>query len=202
MQILETQRLILREMTPDDLPALCLMLEDPEVMYAYEGAFTREQSKDWLNRQIRRYQDDGIGLWAAVLKTDNRMIGQCGLTFQNWKNRKLPEVGYLFQKAFWHQGYAAEGAVACRDYAFSHLKVDAVYSIIRDTNLPSRRVAERNGMTVVDQGIRHYRGLDMPHLLYEIKKARVPFPVGVRTAESTGNSLFSAISDNAGFHNS
>jgi Acetyltransferases, including N-acetylases of ribosomal proteins len=172
MLILETERLYLREMTQSDFPALCRILQDDEVMYAYEGAFSDAEVQDWLDRQLRRYREDKVGLWAVVLKATDTMIGQCGLTLQPWKERKLLEVGYLFQKAFWHCGYATEAAQACRDYAFETLHAEAVYSIIRDTNTASRRVAERNGMTVVDQGIKHYRGIDMPHVLYVLKKIR------------------------------
>ncbi|MEG2075352.1 MAG: GNAT family N-acetyltransferase, partial [Victivallaceae bacterium] len=60
--------------------------------------------------------------------------------------------------------------VACRNYAFDRLNATAVYSIIRDTNTASQRVAERNGMKIVDRGVRHYKGIDMPHFLYEIER--------------------------------
>lgn len=167
--IIETDRLYLREMTQSDFSALCKILLDDEVMYAYEGAFSGAEVHEWLDRQLRRYREDKVGLWAVILKSDNTMVGQCGLTVQPWKERKLLEVGYLFQKAYWHCGYAAEAAQACRDYAFQTLHAEAVYSIIRDINAASRRVAERNGMTVVDRGIKQYRGVDMPHFLYEVK---------------------------------
>ncbi len=171
MLILATKRLYLREMTQSDFPALCRMLQDEEVMYAYEGAFSDAEVQDWLDRQLRRYRDDKVGLWAVVLKENNTMIGQCGLTVQPWKERKLLEVGYLFEKSCWHCGYASEAAQACRDYAFETLHAAEVYSMIRATNAASRRVAERNGMTVVDHGIKHYRKIAMPHLLYEVKQA-------------------------------
>lgn len=80
------------------------------------------------------------------------------------------EVGYLFRMEFWHHGYALEAAAACRDYAFEKLGAEAVYSIIRENNGPSRAVAERNGMTVCGSIVKHYYGLDMPHLLYRISR--------------------------------
>lgn len=169
--ILETKRLILREMTQADFPSLCKMLQDAEVMYAYEHAFGDEEAQDWLDNQIRRYREDGFGLWAVVLKESGEMIGQCGLTWQDAAGRQVVEVGYLFQKAFWHRGYAIEAAAACRDYAFDKLGCDEVYSIIRDTNTASRHVAERNGMTVRGTVVKHYYGMDMPHLLYAVTHA-------------------------------
>ena len=169
-RMIATDRLYLREMTQADFPALCKILQDEAVMYAYEGAFSDAEVQVWLDNQLRRYREDNVGLWAVILKENHTMIGQCGLTMQPWKERKLLEVGYLFQKAFWHCGYATEAAQGCRDYAFQTLHAEAVYSIIRDNNSASRCVAERNGMAVVDQGIKHYRGIDMPHVLYKIKR--------------------------------
>ena len=93
--ILETQRLTLREMTQDDYADLCKILQDKEVMYAYEHAFSDEEAQGWLDNQLRRYQEDGFGLWAVVLKDTGEMIGQCGLTMQELGDRRVVEVGYL-----------------------------------------------------------------------------------------------------------
>lgn len=164
--ILETARLYLREMTPSDHAALCKILQDDKAMYAYEGAFEEAEVQEWLDRQLFRYQKWGFGLWAAVLKETGEMIGQCGLTMQPWKDRELLEIGYLFQRAFWHQGYATEAAKGCKSYAFEVLKAREVCSIIRDTNTPSQRVALRNGMVKTDTWVKHYRGVDMPHDRY------------------------------------
>ncbi len=86
--ILETARLILREMTQEDFPALCKILQDDEVMYAYEGAFSLIEAQVWLDRQIERYRKEGFCLWAVVLKENGEMIGQCGLTTQGMRVAK------------------------------------------------------------------------------------------------------------------
>ena len=164
--ILETARLSLREFAPEDYGALCLMLRDAETMYAYEHAFSEAEAHAWLQNQLRRYREDGFGLWGVVLKESGALIGQCGLTRQQVEEKKVVEVGYLFEKEFWHRGYATEAAVACKEYAFGTLGFGEVYSIIRDNNLPSRRVAERNGMRVCGEIVKHYYGMDMPHLVY------------------------------------
>ena len=164
--ILETERLLLREMTQDDLPALQGILQDEETMYAYNSAFDEAETQAWLDRQLSRYAQFGFGLWAVVLKESGGMIGQCGLTMQPWRGDEVLEVGYLFNRAFWHHGYATEAARGCMEYAFDRLGAREVCSIIRETNLPSRRVAERNGMTVRDSWVKHYRGIDMPHVRY------------------------------------
>ena len=164
--IIETERLFLRELNENDFGALCKIMQDEETMYAYEGAFSNEEVQEWLDRQLSRYREYGFGLWAVVLKETGEVIGQCGLTMQPWKNEEVLEIGYLFQRQFWHNGYATEAAAACKKYAFEVLKADEVCSIIRDTNIPSQKVAERNGMTKADEWTKHYRGVDMPHFKF------------------------------------
>lgn len=164
--ILETERLYLRKMNQGDFKALCSILQDEETMYAYEGSFSNIEVQQWLDRQIFRYQQWGFGLWAVILKETNEMIGQCGLTMQQWKETEVLEIGYLFNRSYWHKGYAIESTKACKRYAFETLKANEVCSIIRDTNIASQNVAIRNGMTVKDNWTKHYRGVDMPHYRY------------------------------------
>lgn len=169
--ILETGRLMLRELREEDYEDLCKILRDPEVMYAYEHAFSAEESHAWLERQITRYKTDGFGLWAVILKESKEVIGQCGITWQEVESRHVQEVGYLFRKEFWHKGYALEAAVACREYAFKTLHAPEVYSIIRDSNTASQRVAECNGMKRCGELVKHYYNMDMPHYLYKMTRA-------------------------------
>lgn len=166
--ILETKRLYLREMNPSDFNSLYRILQDEKAMYAYEGAFSDQEVQEWLDRQIYRYQKWNFGLWAAVLKETDKMIGQCGLTMQQWKDQEVLEIGYLFERSHWHQGYATEAAKACKQYAFEKLNASEVCSIIRDSNTASQNVAMRNGMVMKDQWIKHYKGVDMPHYRYVV----------------------------------
>lgn len=165
---LETPRLLLREMTEDDLPQLRTILQDEQTMTAYEGAFDEAMTRDWLQRMLDRYHEDGFGLWAVELRETNRMIGQCGLTRQHILDDDVLEVGYLFNRMYWHRGYATEAAEACRDYAFEHLGVERVWAQVRDTNIASMNVAIRLGMTIRGRFKKHYRGVDMPHLAFAI----------------------------------
>ena len=102
--IFEIERLFARKLTKDDFGSLCRVLQDPEVMYAYEHAFSDAEVNSWLERQLKRYVTDGFGLWAVILKETGSMIGQCGLTMQDWNGKMVPEIGYLFEKAYWHLG--------------------------------------------------------------------------------------------------
>ena len=122
--ILETERLYLRELNQGDFEALSRILTDEETMYAYNGAFSPEETREWLDRQLTRYKKYGFGLWAAVLKEKDEMIGQCGITMQPWKDNEVLEIGYLFRRDCWHKGFAAEAAAACKKYAFEVLKAN------------------------------------------------------------------------------
>ncbi|CUN82186.1 MULTISPECIES: GNAT family N-acetyltransferase [Bacteroidaceae] len=166
--ILETKRLLLREMNVSDMDSLRSILQDERVMYAYNGAFNDEETMVWMQKQLQRYKDFGFGLWAVVLKESGEMIGQCGITMQEYNDMMVPEVGYLLAYKYWHKGYAIEAATACRDYGFSTLHFDAMYSIIRDNNIASQKVAIRNGMIPIDSVVKHYRGEEMPHKVYRI----------------------------------
>lgn len=162
--------MILREMTHADYPALAEIMQDPETMKAYEHAFSDEETRVWLERMLARYKTDGFGLWAVVLKATGEMIGQCGLTWQEYAGQRVLEIGYLFQRRHWKNGYALKSARACKVYAFDTLHAGEVFSIIRDSNIASMNVAIRNGMTVRGTFIKHYYAIDMPHLAFSIRK--------------------------------
>lgn len=168
--ILETERLYLREMNQDDLEDLSEILQDKSVMYAYEHAFSNDEVQQWLDRQIRRYKENGFGLWAIISKTNGEFIGQAGLTIQDADGLEVLEIGYLLKKKHWHQGYAAEAAIGCKIYAFNELNQDEVYSIIRENNYSSQQVAIRNGMIIVGAFTKYYYHQAMPHLIFSVRK--------------------------------
>jgi len=153
-------------MMQEDYPALAAILQDEQTMYAYEGAFTESETQAWFDKNLARYRDDGIGLWAVILKDGGPMIGQAGLTWQEVNGRRVPEIGYLFNRVYWGKGYATEAAIACKEYGFSRLGFDEIYSIIRDTSIAAMDVAIRNGMFIRERLIKHYRGIDMPHYVF------------------------------------
>jgi ribosomal-protein-alanine N-acetyltransferase len=159
MKILQTTRFLLREFVPQDADALALVLCDPETMRYYPAPYDRSGVEQWIERNRQRYQNDGVGLWAMELTKTQEVIGDCGVILQHVEGENLYEIGYHLRRDFWGQGLATEAAIACRDWAFAHLKTEHLISLIRPENLPSRRVAERVGMTVwkeVDwRGFRH-----------------------------------------------
>ncbi len=170
--VIRTERLFLRELRDDDYPSLSAILQDEDVMYAYGGAFSEEETEAWLERQMLRYRQYGFGLWGLVRKTDGEMVGQCGLTMQRWKNEEVLEVGYLLRHADWHKGYATEAVRGCISYAYDVIGASEVSAIIRDSNTASIRVAQRCGMEKRDSWVKHYRGYDMPHCRFSCIRER------------------------------
>ena len=170
--ILETERLRLREITKADFPLLCKHLQDADVMYAWEHAYTDAEIHEGIEKQLKSYAENGFGIWAVILKETGELIGQCGLSMQpcgDIGDTEVLEIGYTFQKAYWHKGYAAEAAIACKEYAFDKLKAPEVFSLIRETNISSQNVAKRNGMSIVGRYVKNYRNKDMPHLIFSVK---------------------------------
>ena len=172
MQILETPRLILREFHLDDVDALARVLSDPTAMQYYPAAFDRAGVEEWIARNRRRYADHGYGLWAMILKSTGQVIGDCGITPQDVDGATEVEIGYHVRRDLWGQGLATEAARACRDWGFARLPVARIISLIRPENFPSRRVADKNGMTVWKQIV--WRGF--PHVVYAIQRQNAASP--------------------------
>jgi ribosomal-protein-alanine N-acetyltransferase len=163
---LETERLLLRPLTPNDVDAIFAIIGDPITMQYYPRSFTREDAVEWIKRNLGRYANDEHGLLAVVLKSSGEVIGDCGLSWQLADDQPVLELGYHLQRDHWGHGYAAEAARAYMDHAFRELAVEKLVSLISAENRPSRRVAERNGMREERQVM--HGGL--PHLLYVITR--------------------------------
>lgn len=170
MTILQTPRLRLREFTLEDSTALAQVLSDPETMRYYAAPFDLAGVEQWIERNRHRYRNDGVGLWAMELKDTSELIGDCGIVLQQVEGESLYEVGYHLRRDLWRQGLATEAAIACRDWAFVHLQTDRLISLIRPENLPSQRVAERNGMAVWKEV--NWRG--QIHDVYTVEKNKTP----------------------------
>ena len=149
--VLESERLILREMDHNDYDALYAVLADSDIMEHYPYTFDETRVRNWITRNMERYRKDGFGLWAVVLKETGEMIGDCGITMQNIHGRMLPEVGYHIRADHQRKGYATEAAAACIRYAFENYDSPAVYSYMKYTNIPSQKTAMKNSMRFVEE---------------------------------------------------
>lgn len=166
MVILETPRLYLRKIQTDDYKYICAILQDIDVMYAWEHAFSHDEVIQWIDENIRRYERDGYSYWAVIEKASDTFIAVSGLISEQADDENYVGIGYIFNKTYWGKGYAFETASACINYAFNVLHLDEITAQIRPENVPSRKLAERLGMSVKKQFVRNYQNKDMPHLLY------------------------------------
>ena len=91
---LTTDRLFLREMTPEDFDALYAVLADSDIMQHYPYTYDEARVRNWIGKNMERYRVFGFGLWAVCLKATGEMIGDCGLTMQNINGAIMPEIGY------------------------------------------------------------------------------------------------------------
>lgn len=147
--VIETENLLLRELTDQDHARLHAIYLNPRV-HRYLGGppdpFDEHMAAS-LARWPSYYREHGFGLWAVERKDDGAFMGRIGLLAQEVDGVSEVEVGYALAEEFWGRGYAIEAARACRDWAFRNLPVDHVISLILPENRLSIRVAERNGMT-------------------------------------------------------
>jgi ribosomal-protein-alanine N-acetyltransferase len=164
---LETERLWLRPMVAADLDDLLGIFGDPAVMAAFrEPPLDREQVHSWLERNLDHQREHGYGLFAVCLKTDDRLIGDCGLELMEVSGERVAELGYDFRRDCWNRGYATEAACAVRDFAFGTLRLPRLVSLIQPGNPASERVAQKVGLT----NTRRIERDDRRYLRYEIRR--------------------------------
>jgi [ribosomal protein S5]-alanine N-acetyltransferase len=144
--VLETKRLILRELSLADLDFVAAMLAHAEVMFYWPKCYSRAEAADWIARQQKRYATDGVGYWLALNKASGQPVGQAGLLVQQVDGVEEIGLGYILHRTFWRMGFASEAATASMDYAFKALGRSRVIALIRPENVPSQRVALKLGM--------------------------------------------------------
>jgi RimJ/RimL family protein N-acetyltransferase len=164
-----TPRLILREMKNEDADDLFQIFSDPEAMKFYPSTRNLVETKTWVYNNIERYARHGFGIWAVQSRIGVEFLGQCGLILQDVDGKQDLEIGYMFLRRHWGQGFATEAASACRDYAFERLDYKRVVSLIDPGNIASRRVAEKVGMKVEKEIFKWNKNV----LVYSLSKERI-----------------------------
>jgi ribosomal-protein-alanine N-acetyltransferase len=145
---LKTRRLTLRPLCAGDLDDICLLLGDADALVLWGEALDRDGARSWIERNVARYEADGFGRCAIVLRATGELVGDCGLIRTEVEGIPEVELGWIVRKAHWGRGIATEAAHAWRDLAFTQLGLDRIVSMISEQNGASRRVAEKLGMTV------------------------------------------------------
>lgn len=143
--VCETSRLILRQLTRDDLAPLTAMHLDAEVG-RFIGVKTPEQTGEGLEQWLAQYERYGFSKWAVVLRGSEEFIGRCGLSLEQIDGVDVWELGWTFARGYWGKGYATEAAQAAMEYSFRVLGHNRLISLIRLGNDASVRVAEKIGM--------------------------------------------------------
>ncbi len=112
MFVAETPRLILRQLTSDDVDELAAIYADPVAMRFFGSTYIYESTKQWLEERVFKcYEQRGWGLWATIYKMDNKLIGRCGLIPQLVDGQEQVEIGYLLAKEYWGMGLATPSSL-------------------------------------------------------------------------------------------
>jgi RimJ/RimL family protein N-acetyltransferase len=145
---LETERLILRDFTLEDVQKVALILGDPRVMqFSPQGILSTAETQAKIEEFIDSYQRQGFGKWAVVFKDNHQLIGYCGIILEHIDGVDEPEVGYRLAPAFWGQGLATEAAKAAVQYGLNQLRLPYILGIVEPANTASVKILKKLGMT-------------------------------------------------------
>ena len=166
MSIFETERLILRSFRADDVDAMAQLFANPDFMRFSLGVFTERKQTVAFIEKVMGWDRAGIpSQFAVVPRGEERIVGYCGF-FQHPEVPGEIEIGYRLHPDYWNRGLISEAARAVRDHAFADLKLPRLISLVHPENMPSRRVAEKNGMQ--REKTVFWRGYD--HCIYAVTK--------------------------------
>jgi len=146
---LRTDRLYLRRWRTTDLQPFATLNADPRVMEHFPDPFSCEESDALAARIEDHFEQHGFGLWAVEIVNIAPFAGFIGLSVPHFEAHFTPcvEIGWRLAAEFWGRGYATEGAQAVVALGFEQLLLPEIVSFTVPSNLRSRRVMERLGMT-------------------------------------------------------
>jgi [ribosomal protein S5]-alanine N-acetyltransferase len=152
MIILETERLLFRDHTPEDLDPFRALEGDPEVRRFVGGRpRMREEAEHRFRDRFLRPAPDRLRLWATVFKSDGRYIGYCGVYPHFGEAGPVPgegALGFTLARAYWGRGLATEAARAFVDFGFRELHLRRIVATVEAGNSASVRVIEKLGFTL------------------------------------------------------
>lgn len=165
--VLESDRLVLRPYTWDDLTALHSILSNPVTMQFWPAPFTLEQSRHWIQRRLEQYST-GFGRLALIHKRTNALIGDAGLLILEVDGVKENDLGYIIDCKYWKDGYGTEAAETVKNYGISDLGLNRICANMPVDHAGSRRVAEKLGMKLEKQ-FANKRNRDILTCLYALE---------------------------------
>ncbi len=168
---MQTERLVLRRWSTDDVDALAAIFAEPAFWhFPFRRGFTREETEQFVERQLEHWATHGFGMWAVELKADGRLAGYTGLAIPTWLPQVLPavEVGWRLHPDHWGRGLATEGGAASLRYGFEELGLDRIIAIAMPDNVASLRVMAKLGMVEALQTWDAER--NVPQVVYEVMR--------------------------------
>ena len=162
---LQTDRLEFRPLVLEDLDEMASMLGDAEALTYWGAPLDRQGARRWIERNLARYEADGFGRCAVIMRATRALVGDCGLITTVVEDQPEVELGWIVRRSHWGMGIATEAGAAWRDFAFDSLGLQRIVSMISAQNVASRRVAEKLGMSVEREA--QWGGL--PHLMYSLR---------------------------------
>ena len=163
--MIETPRLLLREFSEADFPALHAIVSNPETMRFSDGVESESTARVRLAAFRQSYSQRGFGKWAVEERESGKIVGYCGFGVEEFDGCAEPELGFRFLPAFWGLGFATEAALGCSRYAFTVLGFPRYLGFANPANVASVRVLEKLGMSLV--GDRTFHGY--PVVVYQKK---------------------------------
>lgn len=144
--ILETARLVLRELTSEDAEMCFSLNSDPEVIrYTGDTSFDSVLEAQRFLNNYDHYRKYGMGRWGVIRKEDTAFLGWCGLKYSPDVDEY--DIGFRFFKAYWNKGFATEAAKACVDLGFDKFKLNMIVGRAMKVNAPSIRVLTKIGLS-------------------------------------------------------
>lgn len=165
LDILETERLLVRESTLSDIPDFYCIYQNPSVTAHMEPLYPDpDMEKAYLQDYIRQvYGFYGFGIWTVLLKETSKIIGRAGLNIR--EGYDLPELGFVIDSAFQGRGLAYEVCSAILEYAHKELDFDCIQAFVQKENIPSIKLLEKLGFTYNRKALEKER----EYLLYIIQ---------------------------------
>jgi RimJ/RimL family protein N-acetyltransferase len=148
MKIIETKRLLLKDLRGSDWQAVHEYASDPEVVkYMDWGPNTDNETKEFIQRAIASRQEKPRNVFtlAIVLKEKERLIGSCGIHISNLENRE-GWLGYCLNRKYWNKGYGTETSIGLVNFGFAKLNSHRIFATCDPENTASAHVLEKSGM--------------------------------------------------------
>ncbi len=154
--IIETDRLLLRTLTLNDIDGMFELDTNPEV-HQYLGKqpiTSKKEAQITIEQILSQYKMYGIGRWAAIEKTSGDFIGWSGLRMNTEKIMNgyynFYDIGYRFIPRYWGKGYATESGKAAINYGFNQLNISTIYGISELGNKASKKALLNIGLTYIE----------------------------------------------------